>query len=100
MSSLRADITALVKQQRAEGLKVVTLDALNQILAQGQPDHLLDIHDTDDWRLRHTGCQPACPVYRAVTRCMLIHSPHAQGRTYQVWLDDGALKFRDVTGDG
>ncbi|HZN76070.1 MAG TPA: hypothetical protein VFC00_30940 [Micromonosporaceae bacterium] len=99
MSSLRADITALVKQQRAEGLKVVTLDALDQILSTGQPDHLLDIHGIDEWRLRHAHCQPACPVYRAVGRSMLIHSPHAKGHTYRVWLDDGRLKFQEVTDD-
>lgn len=97
MSDLRADITALLDRARGEGSKVIAIAAVDQILADGEPEHLLDIHGIDEWRLRHTGCQDACPIYRAVGRSMLIHSPHAKGHTYRVWLDDERLRFQEVT---
>jgi len=100
MPDLRADITALLDRARDEGSKVIAIAAVDQILAVGEPDHLLDIHGIGEWRLRHAGCQPACPIYRAVGRSMLIHSPHAAGHTYRVWLDDDKqLRFQEATDD-
>lgn len=98
MSSLRADITALVKQQRVDGLKVVSLDALELVL---HPRHRLEIDHVGGPTVTHPrACvdRPHCDLANAVATAHLVSSPHARGRTYEVWLDDATtLKFLDVT---
>lgn len=100
MNSLRADITALLDRARADGSKVVAIEAVERAL---KPKHLLTIDDHDrrgGWDVEHPrACREAadCDVAWALRTAPLLSSPHARGRSYEVWLEDGALKFLDVT---
>lgn len=94
---MAADLLAAVRQvadrAAAEGSNVVALAALYDALGVDQPHHL---HvRADGYTLTH-GCIGWCQVDTAVCRAPLVSSPHAYGRTYEVWLDDGALRFREV----
>lgn len=100
MSSLRAGIVALVKQQRADGLKVVSLDALELVL---HPRHRLDIDRIGGHTVTHPrACvdRPHCALAAALATAHLLSSPHARGRSYEVWQEPGAaaLSFLDLAG--
>lgn len=95
-TSLRAELTTLIADQRAEGLQVVTLDALDHIL---NPRHRLTIDDVGSWDVTHPrACRNGawCDLAAALSTAPLLSSPHVLGRSYEVWLDDGALKFHDT----
>lgn len=96
MSSLRADLTALLDRAREDGSKVVAIEAVELVL---HPRHQLTVEANGDWALRHPYCDADCGFGEAVATAPLLSSPHARGRTYDVWLDDDhALKFLDTTG--
>lgn len=100
MSSLRADLTALVRQQRAEGLKMVALDALELLL---HPRHRLLIYADGSYEFEHPrACtdRPHCDLAATVATAPLLSSPHARGHAYEVWVEKGAtaLSFLDITG--
>lgn len=98
MSDLASAIRDLLDQARRQGSRVVAIAAVEQLL--GPECHQLHIRDTDGgWNIAHArACRDAaqCDVSDAVRSCLLVSSPHAVGRTYDVWLEDGALKFREV----
>jgi hypothetical protein len=101
MSSLHAEITALLDRARADGSKVVALEAVEQVL---RPKHRLTIHPECGWDVehpracRHLGAD--CDIAHALRTAPILSSPHTRGRCYEVWLDPGAvaLSFLDITG--
>jgi hypothetical protein len=95
MSDLLAAVRAVADHAAAQGSMVVSLRALYDALGTDQPHHLT-IDPVGEWIVTHA-CAGMCPIRKTVSTAPLISSPHARGRTYQVWLDDGLLHFRDVT---
>lgn len=99
-TSLRAELTALRDRARAEGSKVIALEAIDLVLT---PRHQLDIDPDGTWTVEHPRrCVTAadCDIAHALRAAPILSSPHARGRSYQVWLDPGAaaLSFLDTTG--
>lgn len=98
MTDLANAIRDLLDQARRQGSRVISIAAVENLL--GPERHQLHIRDTDGgWNIQHArACRDAarCDVSDAVRTCLLVSSPHAVGRTYDVWLEAGALKFREA----
>lgn len=100
MASLRAELTALLDRARADGSKVVAIEAIDLVL---RPRHQVAIDEVGGWEVTHPrACvdRPHCDLAAALATAHLLSAPYAMGRTYQVWQEDGAtaLSFLDTTG--
>jgi hypothetical protein len=98
MNDLRSAIREAVEQARKNGSKVIALTTIEQLI--GPERHQLHIRDVNGgWNIQHTrACRQAeCDLAVLVRTCLLVSSPHAVGRTYEVWFEDGALKFQGIT---
>lgn len=98
MSDLANAIRDLLDAARKQGSRKVSISAVERLL--GPELHVLHVRDTvGGWNLQHVRKCPRpsdCDVARQVRTCLLVSSPHAIGHTYETWLEDGALKFREV----
>jgi hypothetical protein len=100
MNDLANALRTLIDTARQADPRVqaISIAAIEKLL--GPERHVLHVRDTDGgWNLQHVrNCRkPSCTVAALVSACLLVTSPHAIGHTYQVWLEDGGLKFHEVT---